>query len=226
MLRLSFLSLFLLSLISCSGGGLALAPSATGNSPTTLTNPLSTTQPLQTSNPLPTSTPTASPTPNIFTTTASPTPTASPSLKATTSPSPTPLNTSYPLPTTSPTITPSPSPSPTSSTTGIPVTIPIPSAQPKATNKPVFGTAFYPGNGGSGECTTNITFTMANAVADVSITELNYFGTYSVSKNTQSSVASAKIISNILQITSLASGTTVITVSDINANTSDCTVTL
>ena len=180
------------------------------------------------STPGPTASPSAtsspSPTPTAVGATPTPSPTATPT--GTPTPTGTAAPTGTPTPTATPTGVPTATPTPGASPSGIPITIPIPTPVPGGTTPPSFGPAFFPANGGSGDCSTMITFTTVGAVADVALSEPGYFGAFSVSSNSVPAVANAQIISGILQITAQASGTTIIKVSDSYANTSSCKVML
>jgi hypothetical protein len=164
-----------------------------------------------------------------------PWPSQSPSPSGSASPSSAPTSTPTPNRTPVPTPTPSgtPAPSPTSSTISVPV--PIPGTPTPPASPPQLGQAFFPNGNGSGNCANGLTLTYSsnanqNGVADVSITEPGYNGTFSVSSNTNSSVASASISNSILTVSALSGGTaghsTTISVSDSYGNTSACKVTV
>lgn len=101
--------------------------------------------------------------------------------------------------------------------TPTPTPSPKPSAGPSIGSKPTFS------GGGSGDCTTGITFDAVGESAAIAISEAGYTGSWTIN-NTTPSVATASISGSTLTITSVSAGQTYFTVSDSFGNSSACNV--
>jgi outer membrane biosynthesis protein TonB len=142
--------------------------------------------------------------------TPTPTPTATPTFKPTTPP-PTPTPTTPTTPTPTPTMT--PTPTPTMTPTPTPTMTPTPTPTPTPTATPVPTCA----NSGHGPLTLNpntLAFDAAGQQLSSAISDPGWTGSYTVTSS-NTAVATAALVSGPdAQVTAIAAGTAVVTVSD------------